>query len=161
LLDLLENEGCFVLRRGTIEAYYLKSNKTTSIGKPAAAVEEVEHFDQLTIEEIQNAYGDAIRCIKSASASEAISESEAVRDLLLAAAAPAMAKLMDEKSDQEIQIIVKSILGDRSDIFKFQIQNGALEISVASKILDLKGFPLTLHKSDDIVKKISSALKSH
>lgn len=46
LLDLLEHCGLFILRKGSIESYYLGSDQFTSIGKPSAAVSEIDYFSQ-------------------------------------------------------------------------------------------------------------------
>ena len=41
LLNFLEKLGCFILRKGTIEAYYRHTNKLTNDEKPNAASYEV------------------------------------------------------------------------------------------------------------------------
>jgi energy-coupling factor transporter ATP-binding protein EcfA2 len=159
LLGLLEKLGCFILRKGSIESYYQKADRLTSIEKPSAAAEEVEHISTLTAESINDIYSDVVRCISYAANMETICEAEALRDMLLAVSAPALAKLQAGGGTQDIQILLRSLLGDRSNIFGFEVLNDALIITMKSKILNVSGFPLTLNKGDDVVKKVNTALK--
>lgn len=158
LLDILEIAGLFVLRKGSIESYYQHSDCFTSIGKPGAAAEEMEHIGQCNKESIQEPYADILRCIQFASQAESISEADALKDLLLSVAAPAHARLTSNSSDKNLNLLARSILGDRSKIFDLAIKDDAMVVSIASKILDISGFPLTISKTDDVIKAISSAL---
>lgn len=159
LLDLLEKSGLFVLRKGSIESYYQKSDSFTSIGKPSAAADEMEYINQLDKSAIQSPYDDILRAIQFASSADAICEADALRDLLLAVAAPAHARL---KANDHIDsnLLARSILGDRSKIFDLAVKDDSLVISVASEILCVSGFPLNVSKDDDAVKVISSVLAS-
>ncbi len=161
LLDVLEKSGLFVLRRGSIESYYQVSDKFTSIGKPSAAADEMESISQLDREAIQAPYADILRCIQLASNAEPICEADALRDLLLAVAAPAHARLKAGDQVDDFNVLARSILGERSKIFDLAVKDGALVISIASKILSIAGFPLTIFKDDDAVKSISSALANN
>lgn len=158
LLDVLEQSGLFVLRLGSIESYYQVSDRFTSIGKPSAAAEEMESISQLHKDAIQDPYADILRCLKFASNAETICEADALRDLLLAVTAPAHARLKTGDQAEDFNLLARSILGERSKIFDIAVKDGALVISIASKILSIAGFPLTICKDDDAVKIISSAL---
>lgn len=52
LFDILENLGCFILRRGAVESYYAFSPNTTLNGKPSAAANEVSYWE----EKVMNKY---------------------------------------------------------------------------------------------------------
>jgi hypothetical protein len=160
LLDVLEKSGLFVLRRGSIESYYQTSDQFTSIGKPSAAADEMESISQLDQSVIQKQYADILRCIKFASNTESIRESDALRDLLLAVVAPAHAKLKAGDSTNDLNLLARSILGDRSKIFDLVVKDESLVVSIASKILHISGFPLTIRKDEDAVKVVSSVLAS-
>ena len=56
LLDMLEQCGLFVLRKGSIESYYLSADQFTSIGKPSLAVSEIDYLNQLKHRDIDAAY---------------------------------------------------------------------------------------------------------
>lgn len=158
LLDLLEQCGLFILRRGSIESYYQKSDQFTSIGKPSAAVGEIDHLNQLSQIDVETTYSDVVRCIKHASNTEAICEADALRDLLLAVVAPAHARFKNGDSSPEFNVLARSILGERSKIFSLVIKGEKLAVSIESKILNINGFPVTLGKDDDILKCINTAL---
>lgn len=163
VLQLLEIAGCFILRKGAIESYYQASDVYTSEGKPTAAVEEIDYLDQLTVPEIKEKLTDLIRCIEHASEGKRIDEAESLRDILLSIAAPATSRLSsnDNTSTQDIQILAKTILGERSNIFNLSVESGKLKIDIESKILNVSGFPITIQKDDDVVKVIERVLRSN
>ncbi|MDW1500948.1 MULTISPECIES: ATP-dependent endonuclease [Vibrio] len=163
VLRLLEESGCFILRKGAIESYYQASDIYTSEGKPTAAVDEIEFLDQIPIAEIREKLGDLVRCIEYASDGKWIDEAESLRDILLSIAAPAAARLSanEKTTTQDINILAKTILGERANIFKCSVGGGKLTIDIESKILNVKGFPVTIDKNDDVVKIIELVLQSN
>ena len=158
LLDLLEQCGLFILRRGSIESYYLSSDQFTSIEKPSAAVSEIDHLNQLSPQDIQAAYSDVVRCIQYASNAEVICEADALRDILLSVVAPAHARFKSGDLSSNFNVLARSILGERSKIFGLVVEGEKLVVSIESKILNVKGFPLALGKDDDLLKSINEAL---
>lgn len=158
LLDMLEQCGLFILRKGSIESYYLDSNQLTSIGKPSAAVNEIDHLNQLSYQDIILAYSDVVRCIQHASNAEAICEADALRDLLLSVVAPAHARFKSNDKSTNFNILARSILGERSKIFGLLVKGENLVVSIESKILNVNGFPLSIGKNDDVLKCINAAL---
>lgn len=161
VLDVLEKSGLFILRKGSIESYYQKSDQHTSIGKPSAAADEMEYISQLDKASIHEPYADILRCIQFASKADPICEADALRDLLLAVAAPAHARLKAGDSAKDFNVLARSILGERSKIFDLTVNDGSLVIAIASNILRIDGFPLTVSKDDDAAKVISLALASN
>lgn len=158
LLDLLEQCGLFILRKGSIESYYLSADQFTSIGKPSAAVDEIDYLNQLTRRDIEAAYSDVVRCINNASNTEVICEADALRDLLLSVVSPAHARFKSGDFSPNFNVLARSILGERSKIFGLVIEGEKLVVSIESKILNLKGFPVALGKDDDVPKVIGAAL---
>lgn len=161
LLDLLEQCGLFVLRRGSIESYYLSSDQFTSIGKPSAAVSEIDTLNKLTPQDICVAYSDVVRCVRYASGAEVICEADALRDLLLSVVAPAHARFKSADSSTNFNLLARSILGERSKIFGLVVEGEKLVVSIESKILNVKGFPIALGKDDDVLKCINVALATN
>lgn len=151
LFNIFEQCGLFILRKGAIESYYRDDNAI--LDKIDDAVTESEDiFDSLE-DEIETSYGDILNCLKYASNSEVIDESRAIRDELLSLAAPIHARYAEGETNLDN-------LGRASLIFNFHINdNGKLEISMNSKVLDVKGFPITLGKDDDVRKTINRCLK--
>jgi hypothetical protein len=161
LLDLLEECGLFILRRGSIESYYLSSDQFTSIGKPSAAVSEIDHLNELAHQDIRAAYSDVLRCIQHASNAEMICEADALRDLLLSVVAPAHARFKIGDLSSNPNVLARSILGERSKLFSLVVEGEKLVVSIESKILNVKGFPVAIGKDDDVLKCINAALASN
>lgn len=161
LLDLLEQCGLFVLRKGSIESYYLSADQFTSIGKPSVAVSEIDHLNQLDRISIEAAYSDVARCISYASNAEIICEADALRDLLLSVVAPAHARFKNGDPSQNFNLLARSLLGERSKIFGLAVEGEKLVVSIQSKILNVTGFPIALGKDDDVLKSINVALASN
>lgn len=161
LLNLLEQSGLFILRKGSIESYYLSSDQFTSIGKPSAAVSEIESFSQLTHGDTSTAYSDVVRCIRHASNAEVICEADALRDLLLSIVAPAHARLKSGETSTDFNVLARSLLGEKSKIFGLIVEGENLLVSIESKILNVNGFPVALGKDDDVLKSINAALATN
>lgn len=158
LLDLLEKCGLFVLRRGTIESYYQSMDRVTSIGKPAAAVEEIEGINQRVVEEVVETYSDVVRCIRYAANSETICEADALRDLLLAVVTPAHARFRTGDRSTNFNVLARSILGERSQMISLDVVDDKLQVSIKSAILDVRGFPIQLSPHDNVEERINNAL---
>ncbi|WP_368893583.1 ATP-dependent endonuclease [Kluyvera ascorbata] len=159
LLNMLELCGLFVLRKGAIESYYQSADTFTSIGKPSAAVTEIDHINNLSGNDIDVGYAELVRCIKYAARVETINESEALRDLLLSVVSPAHARFKDGERTGNYNMLARSILGERAKMFELNIEGEILIVSIKSNILNLKNFPLKLAKDDDVVKSINLALE--
>lgn len=160
VLGLLELAGCFILRRGAIESYYQSSDTFTSEGKPSAAVDEIEHLDSLDPSMLEVVLPEVTKCIKFASQGEKINEAESLRDVLLSIAAPAVAKLNTGSNTQEMKILCKTILREKSELFDLTVEGEQLSIALKSNILNVRGFPITIEKGEDVVSKIERILKS-
>lgn len=161
VLGLLELAGCFILRKGAIESYYQSSDTFTYEGKPSAAVNEIEHLDGLESYMLEAALPEMTRCIKFASQGEKINEVESLRDVLLSIAAPAIAKLNSGSNTQEMKVLCKTILREKSELFDLAVEGEQLIITLKSKILNVSGFPITLEKGDEVVNKIERSLQSN
>lgn len=161
VLNLLELAGCFILRRGAIESYYQSSDIFTSEGKPSAAVDEIEHLDGFLPSQLELVFPEMTRCIKFASQGEKINEAESLRDVLLSIAAPAIAKLNTGSNTQEMKVLCKTILREKSELFELTVDDEELTIKLNSKILNVSGFPVTLKKGEDVINKIELCLQSN
>ncbi|EJI1423105.1 AAA family ATPase [Vibrio parahaemolyticus] len=161
VLGLLELAGCFILRKGAIESYYQSSDAFTSEGKPSAALDEIEYLDGIEPSMLESALPEVSRCIKFAAQSEKINEAESLKDVLLSIAAPAVAKLNAGSNTQEIKVLCKTILREKSELFDLAIEGDKLTIALKSEILSVSGFPITIEKGDDVVNKIERSLQSN
>ena len=144
-----------MLRRGAIESYYRKSDGSTSFGKPSAAVDEAAYILDLPQTECRTKYEDIIRAIEAAAAIQPIRESEALRDLLLSVAAPALAKFQQGCTTSDLQHLARGLLHERARLFHLTAEQAGLVISLRSNVLRVPGFPLTLRAVDDVVKVVN------
>ncbi|PEM46515.1 ATP-dependent nuclease [Bacillus wiedmannii] len=149
LFDVLELSGCFVLRKGTIENYYLLASQVTE-GKPTAAVEEIQYIISQPRENIEIAYADLVRGLKHAASHKEIDEGIGIINYLLSAITPLLNGVDNIKSDAELQLEARKYVGDIADIFKFskieidRVHN--VRVELGSNILEVSGFPVDFPK---------------
>lgn len=149
LFDIFEETGLFILRKGALESYYHDNNAITD--KVDDAVTESEYILS-SLDELESTYQDILKCLKYASDSESIDESRAIRDELLSFVSPIHAHYAEGEENL-------NTLGRQSSIFHHRINDeGKLEVSITSKVLDVKGFPIILNKDDDVRKVINNKL---
>ena len=149
LFDIFEEVGLFILRKGALESYYHDNNAITD--KVEDAVIESEYILSSS-DELESTYQDILKCLKYASDSESIDESRAIRDELLSFVSPIHAHYAEGEENL-------NTLGRQSSIFHHRInEEGKLEVSITSKVLDVTGFPIILNKYDDVRKVINNKL---
>jgi hypothetical protein len=156
--NLLETLGCFILRKGTIEDYYFSNADLSTLNKPSVAADEVAEFRVRSLGEVEARYGDVLRCLRAAAATEEINEAEVLQDVLLAVAAPALARVRTPGFAGDLNELARSTVGNLSDLFDLQSVKGNLVISLRSRVLAVGGFPIQIAADDDILKKVSAAL---
>jgi hypothetical protein len=160
LLELLESQGCFLLVKGTIEAYYSSPVGGAGRGKPSAAAEEVLAIQAQEDCEVEERYLDVVRCLRKAAAGEEISEADIIQDALLSVAAPILARLRNKTLDANIDFQVRSLGEEGVKLFDFKVDGDKLIIDIKSNVLDVNGFPITVSVHEDIVSNISAILHS-
>ena len=149
LFDIFEEVGLFILRKGAIESYY---DDNVIEDKVNASVIESEKILSLSEDNLESRYQDIIKCLKFASNSEPIDESRAIRDEFLSFISPIHAHYAEGTE-------ILNALGGQSSIFHYRInEEEKLEVSIASKVLDVTGFPIVLSKDDDVRKVINQKL---
>lgn len=160
LLALLETQGCFFLRRGTVESYYEEGEGALSLtsDKPASAAAEAAQFVDIQNSLLEERYADIVRCLRVASKTEPIIEAESLQDALLAIAAPALARVKGGAPSSSLNALARSMVGDRSKLFDLSICADKLRIDLKSSILDVSGFPIEIASDDDVVQVVSRAL---
>lgn len=159
LLGLLEEQGCFILRKGTIECYFSFGRTAEATSKLEAAAIEGFAIDGADPAKLREVYSDVVRCLEFASAAEEIVEAEALQQVLLAICAPAMATVRQGTHSEGLNRLARSILPELSTLFDLEAIEGQLRVTLLSKILTVEGFPIVLSASDDVVTKVAQALK--
>ena len=149
LFDFFEKMGLFILKKGALESYYHDNNAITD--KVDDAVTESEYILS-SLEELESTYQDILKCLKYASNSESIDESIAIRDELLSFISPIHAHYKSGEENLDT-------LGKQSSIFTYRInEEGKLELSITSNVLDVTGFPIILNKNDDLLTVLNKKL---
>lgn len=158
LLNLLETEGCFVLRKGSIESCFSLNTEGLSASKPEVAAIEAAEISDSDAEHVRQVYDDVARCLRFASSAEKIVQAEALQEVLLAICAPALAKIRAGETGANLNAIARSITPELAGMFNLQAVNGKLQISLESKVLDVEGFPITIASGDDVLTVVATAL---
>lgn len=160
LLNLLETQGCFFLRRGTVESYYQEEERKLSLtsDKPASAAAEAAQFVGTQNSLLEERYADIVRCLRVASKTEPIIEAESLQDILLSIAAPVFARVKKGTSSGSLNTLAKNMVGDRATLFDLSIHEDKLRIELKSNILDVSGFPIEIASDEDVVQVVSRAL---
>ena len=161
LLLMLQSVGCFILRKGTIENYYMREVKVSGSDKPNAALEETFHFEQSTEMQVTSAYEDVVNAMAYAAQTEQINEGSAIRNLVLAIAAPALANC-GSCTEDELNSSSKDLVGKKANLFKSMTKTGngkTLRIELLSKILKVYGFPLSIQTKENLIESVERQMK--
>mgnify|MGYP000925637342 FL=1 len=150
LFKIFEEMGLFILKKGALESYYHDDNNVIR-DKVDAAVTESEYILSSSEDNLEGRYQDILKCLQYASNSEAIDESRAIRDELLSFISPIHAHYAEGTENL-------NALGRQASIFDYQINEGKLEISINSNVLDVTGFPIILNRDDDVRKVVNHSL---
>lgn len=163
LFDILAKAGCFILKKGTIENYYINSTFNSLEDKPELAVDESETIVTSNIDVVERSYKEVISCLQFASNSPEIDEAAALSDLVLSIAAPIVSRITDTITVNEVQTLAYQILSDKTSIFKFEVngENGKKVVSIdnSSIILNVDGFPIEFSKDTNPVTEVKRKLK--
>lgn len=165
LFDILEELGCFVLRRGAVESYYAFSPNTTFSGKPSAAAYEVSYLEGKTNEQIEEQFSDLVRSLKFAALNKTVDESFAVKKELLSELALVLGILPKVSTERELLSCIKQAKGSTESLFDYKIINDSnrpgVEVSIKSEIIDVYGFPFNAFVGDNVNQLIDEKVKSN
>lgn len=154
LYDILEELGCFVLRRGAIESYYTFASNTTFNGKPSAAVTEISGLKDYSDEQISSMYNDLIRALKYAALDKTVDESFAVKKELYSELALVLGVLKDDVTEAGLYSVIKQAKGSAESLFEYSIVHEdnryGVNISLRSEIIDVDGFPFKAFVGDNV-----------
>jgi hypothetical protein len=163
LLAFLEKLGCFILRKGTIEAYYQHSANLTVDEKPNAASYEVNGLMEEEDEKVKSLYDDIVRAMKFCSNVKEINEAEAIRDILLSMVSPALASLKKETTETELKLFSNNLFGAKASLFKLlkhiDGEDIYLDVELSTDILDVSGFPIRIKKEANPIEVVNNSLK--
>lgn len=164
LLDILEELGCFILRKGAIESYYTFSPNTTFNGKPSAAAHEVSCWEEKSNEQIYAQFSDIVRSLQFAALDKTVDESFAVKKELLSELALILGILPQVSTEKELLSCIKQAKGSAESLFDYRIINDSnrlgVEVSLKSEIIDVDGFPFKAFFGDNVNILIDERIQS-
>ena len=145
LYDILEELGCFILRRGAIESYYTFAPNTTFSGKPSAATLDSEIYEQ---------FSDLVHALKFAAIDKIVDESFAVKKELLSELALVLGVLPTVDSEKELLSNIKQAKANSESLFDYKIINEnnclGIEVFLKSEIINVSGFPFKTFVGDNV-----------
>ena len=148
LLEMLEEAGCFVLRKGTIESYYFSGQLSLPIGKPSSALDEAGRIHDAELSQVEAQYKDILCALNFASQAEAPDEPRLVNEVLLSAITPVLSSLDRVDNSEDVSCMARQYAGVRADIFSFSLEGSGkdkeIKVDLNTEILDVEGFPLIL-----------------
>lgn len=164
IFDMLKKLGCFILKKGALESYYMYSSKNTYERKPSVAIEEISELETKEKEEILKNYKDIVEALEYIALLKNIDESLAIRNELLSEIAIILQVLDEDTTENDIVAAVKKVKGHTSSLFKYNILNEGgklgIEVELKSKILEVIGFPFKIYKGDNVNNKIEENIKN-
>lgn len=159
LLSLLESEGCFVLRKGTIESYFSFNAEGGNASKLAVAAAEAAALNDEDAAQVRVEYDDVVRCLEYASAAEKIVEAELLKEIFLTICAPALGRVAAKQDVSNLNAMARSSSPELASLFDLQVVDGKLRVSLTSNILDVTGFPIDIAGNENIVTVANSLIK--
>jgi len=166
LLDVLDKAGCIVLRRGTIEDYYL--DKVSELqDKPASAAREAESFVTSSKNDLRARYRDVVSAISTAAPIKNISENDLLREQLSGMLAVALVVVKPSMSDDELNVRAKANFGTDHSIFRFENTTHddgrggyirSVRVRIDSTLFEREEFPLEITEQDNVVAAIERVL---
>ena len=164
LFDELGKLGCFVLRKGAVESYYLHSSNTTFNGKPSAAALETTALAVDDDAQVREQYLDLLRALEFAALDKSVDESFAVQKELLSELALLLGILNEQTTENQISSAIKQVKGTNSSLFDYHvITDGTrlgLEVCIKSGIINVTGFPFEIYQGDNVNQVIAARVKA-
>lgn len=163
LYDILEELGCFILRRGAIESYYAFAPNTTFNGKPSAAALEASHLEEKNDAQLCEQFTDLVRALKFAAIDKTVDESFAVKKELLSELALVIGVLPTTDREEDLLSDIKQAKGNSESLFDYKIinENGRLgvEVFLKSEIINVSGFPFKAFVDDNVNQIVSAHVR--
>jgi hypothetical protein len=163
LFSILETVGCFVLKKGAIESYYLYAPNTAYSEKPSAAADEIGEIQTKGNELICSKYEDVINSLKYAALTKNVDESFAVKKELLSELALVLGVLPTVSNENEIYSIIKQAKGSSNSLFNYRIINNndklGVEVSLHSAIIDVSGLPFQIFTGQNVNEVVNGNVK--
>ncbi len=154
LLNALEAGGCFPLRRGTIEDYYLKAAPSGSTGKPEAAVAETAAFAEAAEADLRQQYADVLRAIECAAPAPPVDENAFLRGHLGGLLGVVFQMLTPDTTQEDLNIALAAS-PEAAQIFALENVSAecggkpALRVRITSPLFARPTFPAVIRRDQN------------
>ena len=152
LLEILAYSGCIILRRGTIEDYYI-SDVPMEINKSEAAAIETELISEMNNSDILIQYDDLVKAIKIAAPIKVIDENALLREQLGSLLGAAMQIVEYEMEDTELNARTNINFSSTSMLFTFSnvstINEKKIKVGITSKLFKRDTFPFLITEREN------------
>lgn len=159
ILGALERMGCFVLRRGTIEDYFL-TRPIAGQSKPEAAAEEATTFDRSA--GLAENYDDVLRAVRAAPPLHKVDENALLRERLAAALGAAFQTATSSMSTDDLNARVASAIGPDASLFLLENLSTSdrrqLRVSINSPLFASAKFPFEISERDNLTDVVRAQL---
>jgi hypothetical protein len=167
LLSVLDKAGCIILRKGTIEDYYVGDYSETMSGKPERAALEVERLEILGAVDARERYADLVKAVEISAPLKRINENDLLREQLGALLGAAFQIVSHGMSDNELNSRARANSSGDKPIFHFAnrtSQDGkggsarCIEVSISSPLFVKDGFPFVICDRENLSSVIEGKL---
>jgi hypothetical protein len=152
ILDIMDNHGLVLIRKGSIEDCYLNPGIPAGTKKPQAASLEAVYLLHHNPPQLDQSYVDIIKAINKIKRSPQVDEAALLRQKLGSIIGAIDASFTDVLDDAAIGRIIAGINPELSTLFEIKRRtapgNAALEITVVSKLFASYGTIITHERGE-------------
>jgi hypothetical protein len=160
LLETLSLVGCFFLRAGNIENYYV--NTSSAAAKPIDAAREAATFSEMDPNILQERYADVLKAIRYLAPDRSVEENRVLRPKLAAAISAVFQMMTPKSANSELDAFAQNTIGASAAVFKFEnvSKNDELRLRVliASRLFHSDQFPIEIARGDNINQRLPAVL---
>lgn len=152
LLEMLAEVGCFFLRAGAIENYYVRASDADT--KPSAAAEQAATFTETDLATLETRYADVLAAIRYIAPARGVDENRVLRPKLGAAITAIFQSMSQTTSADQLNAIAKTTIGSSAEVFTFENISTAdqlkLKIMIASPLFARTNFPIEVSHGQNV-----------
>ena len=159
LFEALEDAGCFILQKGTVEDYYRSTNK--NISKIEAAALEAESFEDASFCKLKTNYSDIVRAIKAAAPIQPVDENLFLRERLGGVLGAIFQFMETGTPSSELNSRARS---SHAEVSIFNLENCSsldelkVRVSINSPLFQRDTFPFEVSINENLTKVIRAKL---
>lgn len=152
LLAMLKEVGCFFLRAGAVENYYLSPSDINQ--KPSAAADESESFISEEVGALEKRYDDVLDAVRFIAPAKGVDDNLLIRPKLGAAITAVFMSMKKSTSSAELTAMARGVIGSSAEVFSFENVSKddqfKLRIGISSPLFQRDNFPIEVSRGQNI-----------